>query len=177
MNDKRKKISDVNVLEMRRLYFVVGGWTQARLSREFQVSKNTVAAILAGTMRQNISMPKSEDEISVEAQESARRVFAALEAQKEQKSPFVTKEIEQRAEMYTGKKVVDEMVQYVPPVIESPEVIAERKRLSDRKMIQHLSDLSGMPLEDIQSGWNASMDKSEFINRIKRAVAQAQEVK
>jgi len=66
-NEAATKLSNEQVLKLRQRYFEEG-WSQGRLSREYQVSINTVGRICRGESRQKVPMPiPEEDHAAIQA--------------------------------------------------------------------------------------------------------------
>ena len=60
-NTRAARISNEQVLELRRLYFDEN-WSQARLARHYQVNVNTIGRIVRGESRQRVPMPSAKPE-------------------------------------------------------------------------------------------------------------------
>jgi len=83
-NKKAAKLTGEKVMDMRKKY-ATGDYTQARLSREFQVSISTIRNVLSGITWQELPLVKSDDEIMTqaaldryEAKESEKRFRISL---------------------------------------------------------------------------------------------------
>ena len=76
-NNKAAKLTGEKVMDMRAKY-ATGDYTQARLSREFQVSISTVRNVLNGITWQTLPLVKSEDEIMTDAKLLEHRAAESL---------------------------------------------------------------------------------------------------
>lgn len=61
-NHKSAKLTNEQVMELRRLYFDEG-WNQAALARHYQVNVNTVGRIVRGESRQRVPMMTEPPEV------------------------------------------------------------------------------------------------------------------
>jgi hypothetical protein len=77
-NTKASKLDAQRVLDMRAKY-ATGMYTQASLSREFQVSIATVRNVVNGLSWQNVEMVKPEHQMRYEEQQSLRRLSTLME--------------------------------------------------------------------------------------------------